>query len=139
MKRKRLNVMVVDDSPTVLTHLRYALERAGHDVTTRDSALGTMSEVMRLKPQALVLDVSMPALGGDKLASLVAEFRKDVVIILHSSRSESELAELAAASGAKGYIAKTADSVRFLSEFHRLVLGEGVAFPAAAAAGRGRT
>jgi CheY-like chemotaxis protein len=129
MKGKKLRVMVVDDSPTVLAHVRFALERAGHSVTTRDSALGTMSEVMRLKPQALVLDVSMPALAGNRLASLVSEFRKDVVVILHSSLPAAELAELAQSSGARGYIAKTADTVRFLAEFHRIVLGEVVAFP----------
>jgi FixJ family two-component response regulator len=129
MKGKKLSVMVVDDSPTVLAHVQFALQRAGHSVTTRDSALGTMSEVMRLKPQALVLDVSMPALAGDRLAALVSEFRKDVVVILHSSLPASELADLAQRSGARGFIAKTADTVRFLSEFHRIVFGEVVAFP----------
>jgi FixJ family two-component response regulator len=130
MKGKKLRVMVVDDSPTVLSHLRFALERAGHSVTTRDSALGTMSELMRIKPEALILDVSMPALAGDRLAALASDLRKDVVIILHSSLSPSELAELARKSGASGFISKTADTMRFLSEFHRIMFGEVVAFPA---------
>jgi FixJ family two-component response regulator len=129
MKGKKLRVMVVDDSPTVLEHVRYALERAGHFVTTRDSPLGTMSELMRLKPEALILDVSMPALAGDRLAALVSDIRKDIVIILHSSMSPMELATLARSSGASGFISKTSDTTRFLSEFHRIMFGEIVAYP----------
>jgi FixJ family two-component response regulator len=130
MKGKKLRVMVVDDSQTALAHVRFALERAGHSVTTRDSALGTMSELMRLKPDALILDVSMPALAGDRLAALVSDIRKDIVIVLHSSMSPTDLAVLARSSGASGFIPKTADTIRFLSEFHRIMFGEVVAFPA---------
>jgi hypothetical protein len=56
-----------------------------------------------------------------------------VVIVLHSSKSADELAELARRSGARGFITKTSDTMRFLAEFHRIVFGEVVSFPFARA------
>ncbi|HEV8247435.1 MAG TPA: response regulator, partial [Polyangiaceae bacterium] len=61
MINRKLSVMVVDDSCVVLERLRYALERAGYEVSVRDSSLGTVSAVLKLKPDVLILDVSMPA------------------------------------------------------------------------------
>jgi CheY-like chemotaxis protein len=124
MKAKRLHVMVVDDSALVLEHLRFALERAGHTVVTRESALGTVAHVMKVAPDALVLDVSMPALDGDRLAAVIAELRRNIVIILHSSLPASELSVLARQSGANGYITKSHDSRAFIGEFHRIAFGE---------------
>lgn len=115
--------MIVDDSKLVLERLRFVLERSGHQVHVRDSALGTVAAVSKLRPDVLILDVSMPALEGDRLATLVAEVDHELVIVLHSSREEHELKELAARSGAHGYITKTSDMLRFLAEFNRVVFG----------------
>ena len=123
MNAKKLRVMVVDDSELVLEHVRFALERAGHAVITRGSAIGTVSAVLKLRPDVLILDISMPALDGDRLATAVSELRRNIVVILHSSRSEAELKKLAAAANANGYIAKTHDVAQFLTEFHRIVFG----------------
>jgi DNA-binding response OmpR family regulator len=123
MKTEKLNVMVVDDSKMVLERLRYVLQRAGHTVTLRDSSLGTVSAVLKERPDVLILDVSMPALDGNRLATLVSEVNKDVTLILHSSRDERELEQLALQSGAHGYIPKTNDMLRFLDQFHRIALG----------------
>lgn len=124
MRKKYLNVLVVDDSPVVLEHLRFVLQTAGHKVTTREDALGTVGDVMKMRPDVLILDVSMPVLGGDRLASVVLQFRRDIVLILHSSLDETALRELANATGAHGVIRKRSDSRSFLGEFNRIVFGE---------------
>jgi len=121
--RRKLRVMVVDDSVVVLEHLRFTLERAGHVVTTRDSALGTMSIVMDTRPDVLILDVSMPTLDGDRLATAISGLRRDIVLILHSSLEEWKLRELAKATGAHGFISKGPDTRKFLAEFDRIVCG----------------
>ena len=128
MKPRKLNVMVVDDSPVVLEHVRHALERAGHTVITRESALGTASQVIKARPDVVMLDVSMPAIDGDRLVTVVRDVKKDIILILHSSLPAARLQQISEASGAHGYIAKTADSTHFLCEFHRIVFGEAVPF-----------
>jgi DNA-binding response OmpR family regulator len=129
MRNEILKVMVVDDSQLVLERLRQALGRAGHTVSLRDSSLGTVAAVLRERPDVLILDVSMPALDGPRLAALVGEVTQDVTLILHSARDERELEALSARAGAHGYIKKTNDSVLFLVEFNRIVFSERLSRP----------
>jgi len=121
MTNRKPSVMIVDDSRVVLERLRYELEREGHEVTVRDSALGTVASVLKLKPDVLILDVSMPALAGDRLASVIGTMGDDVIIILHSSLPEQELRGLAQACGAHGVIPKSHDFKAFLQRFHTIV------------------
>jgi CheY-like chemotaxis protein len=123
MTANKLHVMVVDDSVVVLEHLRFALERSGHFVSTRDSALGTVGVVMKTRPDVLVLDVSMPALDGDRLAMVITGLRRNIILILHSSLEEGKLRDMAKATGAHGFIPKTPDVRQFLAEFDRIVFG----------------
>lgn len=125
MTASKLKVLVVDDSKMVLEHVGFVLEQAGYEVTVRGAALGTVQQVVKVRPDVLVLDVSMPALDGHRLATVIAESNPNIVIILHSSRPQEELDELAARSGAHGAITKTADGGRFLHAFQRIVLGAG--------------
>ena len=124
MSRQKLKIMVVDDSKLVLERLRYVLERNGHAVMLRESSLGTVSAVLKERPDVLILDVSMPALDGNRLASLVAEVTQDVTLILHSAREERELEELALASNAHGYIKKSNDSLQFMQQFNNIVYAD---------------
>jgi CheY-like chemotaxis protein len=124
MSRQKLKIMVVDDSKLVLERVRHALERAGHVVTLRDSALGTVSAVLKECPDVLVLDVSMPALDGNRLAALVSEVKQDITLILHSARDERELEALTLQCGAHGYIKKSNDAQRFITEFNRIVVAD---------------
>ncbi len=121
MSKRKLSVMVVDDSRVVLERLRYVLENAGHEVTVRDSSLGTVAAVLKLRPDVLVLDVSMPALAGDRLAAVIGDMGHDTIIILHSSRPEAELRELADACGAHGVIPKSHDLKGFMLRFDTIV------------------
>jgi CheY-like chemotaxis protein len=120
MTAPRLRVLVVDDSRFVLEHVKITLEGAGHIVTTRESALGTVQQVVELRPDVLVLDVSMPALDGDRLVSVVAQVDDWIRIILHSSRPPHELEQIARTAGAHGAITKDPDPGLFLLQFNRI-------------------
>jgi two-component system response regulator AdeR len=125
MTVNKLKVMVVDDSKVVLEHLGFVLDRAGYEVTVRGSALGTVQHVVKVRPDVLVLDVSMPALDGDRLVGMIREIDKKLVIILHSSLPLEQLDKLATQSGAHGAIKKTPDAIHFLLEFQRILLSAG--------------
>ena len=125
MTASKLKVLVVDDSKMVLEHLGFVLDKAGYEVNVRGAALGTVQHVVKLRPDVLVLDVSMPALDGDRLATVIGEIDRKIVIILHSSLPQAQLDALAKASGAHGAIKKTSDVTNFLLEFQRILLGAG--------------
>jgi DNA-binding response OmpR family regulator len=100
-------IMIVDDCQITLDITRIHLEEAGFEVVTRSKPFGTTAEIMRIKPDCVLVDVSMPGLSGDKLIKLIREKNSASKVILFSAKDESELSELVNGCGADGYITKT--------------------------------
>ena len=109
-KAKRGRVMIVDDDPITLEVTRERLEEAGYEVLVRDAALGTSAAVMRERPDFVLLDVNMPALGGEALAKMLCGTSAGcgASVILYSGVDTKRLAQLAADCGALGAVQKTA-------------------------------
>lgn len=58
------HVLVVEDDPGVTTLLRTVLEDVGHHVTVAEDGLVGLVEQERGRPDAIVLDLMMPEIGG---------------------------------------------------------------------------
>jgi len=116
-------ILVVDDDETTLMVLHAALGAAGYRVKTRSAGLGTSARMLRERPAAVLLDVSMPGITGDALAEMVRSKQqlRGVVVVLHSSRPRDELEELARRCGADGAIPKTGSSTAVVEELGRLL------------------
>src|ERR1051325_8758874 len=109
-----LKVMIVDDDRTTLDVLGALLEKEGHSVVERDTAIGTTQAIIRENPDVVRLDVRMPGLSGDKLAELIAARSTNTpLLVLHSASPKKELDELAKRCGASGAIEKTSDPKPF--------------------------
>ncbi len=124
-KKSRGRVLVVDDSAIVLAVCRERLEEAGYEVNVRESALGTSAMVIRDRPDAVLMDVDLPGLSGDQIASLIR--KNDAgegtpIIILHSGLTAQVLGGMVEECGAAGYIQKTDDDALFISQFNQIFL-----------------
>ena len=113
---KKPLIMVVDDCAITLDVTRIKLEEAGYEVITRSRPLGTTSEIMRIKPDCVLLDVSMPGLTGNSITKIVRESKIETKIVLYSVKERNELRELANECGADGYIMKNSSNSEFLSK-----------------------
>jgi DNA-binding response OmpR family regulator len=110
--RARQKILVVDDSDIALELARIRLEEAGFDVETLNSPFGFSAALWAQKPDLVLLDVSMPALQGDRLLQIAhrsQEGKRRCAFVLYSDRSEEELGMLARSCGADGYVRKTSD------------------------------
>jgi DNA-binding response OmpR family regulator len=115
-------ILVVDDDPFVLETVTALLQDAGFTVIARNTAFGTSQVVMAQKPDAVLLDVDMPGLGGPDLARLLSELPKiRVALILFSALEGRELATLASTCGACGYIEKTSAPTRIVEQLQYLI------------------
>jgi CheY-like chemotaxis protein len=116
-------ILAIDDSDIALNMLRVVLRGAGYDVVTRDSPFGASAAINTEKPDLVLVDVSMPALRGDKLVSLVRRRGggDGARLVLYSGQPEEELRELCRACGADGYIRKTKEAKEFLMEIERFL------------------
>lgn len=110
MPENRRCVFVIDDSELSLTVISAALEGAGFDVHTFKSAFVVPAQIDELKPAAIVVDLMMPALGGDMVVDVLRRnAQHQCPVILYSGAPEIELRVRANACGANGYVKKSHD------------------------------
>ncbi len=121
METESATVLVVDDDPIVLAVAQERLERMGYTVHTRDQVLGTSQWVVQNRPWLILLDVMMPAMSGGEFASFLRKRGISTHIVLHSSKSSSELASLVRSTQALGAIPKGLDDQEFERQFRALV------------------
>jgi CheY-like chemotaxis protein len=122
---KSLRVLVIDDDDIAREALCDALRDAGHNVHDLPSAIGATRAIFDRNIEAVVLDVMMPSINGDKLSRLLrqASKGKHLTIILVSSRPVAELNELAQAAQADAVVSKAAvrkDLAHTLKRAHAL-------------------
>jgi len=71
-----LNVLLVDDSPSVRTELGAALRARGLQVSTADNGLLAMSAALKQEPDLVLTDVEMPEMDGWTLLRMARARKK---------------------------------------------------------------
>jgi two-component system OmpR family response regulator len=108
-------VMIIDDDPDIATVARRLLEKRGFSVIVQDQPFSSTALVMRHKPDVVLLDVNMPALSGDRLATVLSRHSdlREIAVVLFSSNDEQTLRQMALRTGAAGYISKSDIDIDF--------------------------
>ena len=109
--------LIVDDNRAFLDAARTLLEREGLTIAgVASTSAEALREAKALRPDVVLVDVWLGEESGFELARrLVADDDRGVVVILISTRSEAELADLVALSPAAGFLSKeelSADAIR---------------------------
>lgn len=113
----RAKILVVDDSEMVCELVSDMLEPRGYQIVTLTSLFAFTQTLTTERPDLVLVDVSMPALNGDKLIEFSRKHEEGrTPMVLFSSRGKDELSRLAAQCGAAGYIQKTGDPERLQRE-----------------------
>jgi two-component system chemotaxis response regulator CheY len=106
---RRLNVLVVEDSPPMRKMIVFALSRIkGLTVAEADDGVDALRKLAQTKYDLIVTDINMPILDGLKL---VKRLRADgaymkVPIIIITTEGAAEDRQRALALGANAYITK---------------------------------
>ena len=101
-----MKVMVVDDDRLALELMGSLLSEAGYEAVLLDSPIGTTQAIQREQVDAIILDVNMPSIPGDRLARLIRGNQRwqELPVILVSA--EVNLAMLAANLEGVSYLEK---------------------------------
>lgn len=100
-------VLLIDDSPLIAKIITSHLVSQGYSVETLSSAAGLHEVVDRIRPHIILVDLGLPGLRGDKVASMVrgmALVRPRIIVI--SGEDEAQLQQLVAAGAADDYFTK---------------------------------
>jgi two-component system OmpR family response regulator len=106
-ERRKLRIVLIDDSPLILEMLSGALEAAGFETSVARDLSELEQRLATTPPDLVLIDVQMPEAFGDDVAMVLRAVRGlSAPIYLLSSLEEQELARRAAACEIEGYISK---------------------------------
>ena len=100
-------VVVIDDSSDVLDTVSRYLRSKGLDVVTSTHGFELAGLLARRTPEAVVLDVMMPALAGSTLAQVVRKHSPDTPIVFYSAIPEDKGKDLVSGVPVATFVPKT--------------------------------
>ncbi len=110
-----MRVLIADDHPMMVDGLRYLLEAHGFDVIgTVGDGQAALSEALRLEPDLVLMDISMPVCDGLSATRLIKAQRPDMKIVMLTTSAEQEDLFEAIKSGACGYLLKVTTGPGFI-------------------------
>lgn len=101
-------IACIDDSPTILQAIKSFLDDASFTVIMISDPIKALMQVIRSKPDVILLDVGMPNLDGYELCSLLrrhANFKNTPIIMVTGNTGFIDRAK-AKLVGASGYLTK---------------------------------
>jgi two-component system cell cycle sensor histidine kinase/response regulator CckA len=116
-------VLVVDDEPDVRRVAQTALSRAGLSVLTASNGREALAviEARGEDIKAIVLDMTMPIMGGDEVLARLRTTRPDVGVLLSSGYTEPEVTRTIGAHYDCTFIQKPYRSTTLVEEVRRLL------------------
>jgi CheY-like chemotaxis protein len=105
---RRLNILVIDDSDVARAMMERTLKQNGYRVIGMPSPIGATRTIMRENIDVVVIDLQMPDVPGDRVATLFRNGprldRMGVVLVSGSARAELE--KIGKACGADAVVTK---------------------------------
>jgi len=104
---ERLRVLLADDNPAILDVVKQMLQKEFQVVGALGEASAVIREAPELKPDVLVLDISMGDLNGFEVTRQLKMDQCPTKIIFLTVHEELEFIRAAFDAGASGYVFKS--------------------------------
>ncbi|ENO80208.1 response regulator [Thauera sp. 63] len=110
-----LRILLADDHAVVRMGFRLLLEGAGAQVVGEaDSGETAVAQYQALRPDALVMDVSMPGIGGITALERLRAHAPEARVLMLSAHEDAQIPSRALKAGATGYLSKRAEPQEFI-------------------------
>lgn len=125
---EKIRVMVIDDHPA----FREGLTRLLKDETDMEviATLGdgqqALESAIDLKPDVVVMDISMPVLNGIEAAKQIKEISPDTAVLMVSAYNYPSYVLACLRAGAVGYLMKNASLRKIISAIRLIHAGDSV-------------
>lgn len=124
--RHRPRIYLVDDHQLLLEGLKLGLREKYDIVGTANAGAGVVAACQGLRPDAVVLDLSLPDRSGlEIIADLRAEV-PEVKILVVTMHADRVMADASLQTGAHGFLPKDAGIPELAAALARVLLGERV-------------
>ncbi len=103
----RPRILLADDHQLVLERVTALLQSAFDVVGAARTGREMITEAIRLNPDVIVADISMPELSGIEAAHQLHEIGSTAKMVFLTIHSEEEFVDACLAEGALGYVVKS--------------------------------
>lgn len=101
------NVLVVDDALFVRQTIKRILEANGHKmIGEADNGVKALELYKMLKPDVVILDITMPGMSGIEVLAKLKEMNPDVKVIICSSMGQQSIVAHAIQLGVSDFVVK---------------------------------
>ena len=129
MKENNISVLLVDDHAVVRAGFRILLssQRFIGDIADIERGELVLQAYERIQPDVVVMDLSMPGIGGLETIRRLCRQHPEAIILVYSIHDEAIYVERALKAGAKGYVSKNsaaevlAQAVKTVAEGKRYI------------------
>jgi CheY-like chemotaxis protein len=91
---RRRRILIVDDDADLRTALEIVLSEDGYEVATAEHGRAALHVVEHSPPDAILLDLNMPVMGGEDFAKQFRErYGKRVPIVIFTATPKPRIAE----------------------------------------------
>lgn len=118
--------MLSDDHPFVRRGLRTILESTNQFEICGEASDGnqTLELARTLRPDILIIDISMPDPNGLEVAKRIHESLPEIKVLILTMHDSAEMLRAAAAAGASGYLLKSDDEKLLVAALQCLTTGQ---------------
>jgi two-component system, OmpR family, KDP operon response regulator KdpE len=120
MSPAKLTVLVIDDEVQIRRLLKITLESAGIAVLEADTGRIGLEEAARCHPDAIILDLGLPDLGGLQVLKQLREWSKVPVLVLTVLAAEGDKVA-ALDAGADDYLTKPFGSAEITARLRAIL------------------
>lgn len=108
MNKEKIKVLLVDDHTVVRAGFRMLLSSEDFigDIVDIERGELAIKEYQNFQPDVVVMDLSMPGIGGLETIRRLYKHDPNILILVYSIHDETIYVERAIAAGAKGYVSK---------------------------------
>jgi two-component system response regulator NreC len=105
---KKLRILLADDHTVMRTGLRLLLERQHNLEVVGEAENGrdTIQLAASLRPDVVVMDVSMPVLNGIEATKTIVTEHPNIAVVILSMHADESYVMRALKAGARGYLLK---------------------------------
>lgn len=118
-----LQILVVEDEPSMQVLLKHVLGRAGYDITVVHNGLDAKKILMERSFDLICSDVMMSGIDGIQLCTWAHQQQsiREIPFIILSSRAQNGERELGIEAGADAYLTKPFDVQELVRTFDKLI------------------
>jgi DNA-binding response OmpR family regulator len=115
-----MRILIAEDNAAIRMMVHQVLQDAGHEVLVAENGLEALQRALMYKPDAVVLDGSMPVMDGWEVCRRIRQ-QSDMPIMMLTVHAERADRERAQTSGANDFLAKPFDINELVNKVNGLL------------------